>query len=142
MAALYASFIAGFFILYFAHLRAGSPYVAAQPSAPDVRGRLALSAAAGLGQRFFAPAAYMMVAYGGPLGRRALFMFAQLPGWWIVLRKDREALWPVMAFVVFWIAFTAIIGAASSYWGQMYVPVAIVGSAALLAWAAPLIDST
>jgi hypothetical protein len=141
LAALYAALMAGFFVLYFWHLRAGAPYVAPQPGAGTIGQRLVASAAAGLGQRFFAPAAYMMVPYGTLIGKRALPLFVQLAGWWLVLRRNNAARAPVLAFALFWIVFTATIGAASSYWGQMYMPVALVGSAALLAWACPSPDT-
>ena len=137
LAVMYAVFMMGFFLVYFAHLRAAAPFVAPQPNSPDIRGRLAVSAVNNLDQRFFAPAAYMMVAYGSAVGRRALFVFAQIPGWWLVLRREKEALWPVLAFSVFWIAFTLTIGATSSYWGQVYTPVAVMGTGALFAWATP-----
>ncbi|MDR3687184.1 MAG: hypothetical protein P4L93_09545 [Coriobacteriia bacterium] len=136
-AGLYAAFMLGFFVLYFVHLRAGAPFVAPQPGAPDIKGRLAASAADTFGTRFIAPAAYMMVPYGTFIGKRALPLFAQLPGWWLVLRRNKGALVPVLAFATFWVLFTATIGATSSYWGQMYTPIALVGSAALFAWAAP-----
>jgi hypothetical protein len=136
-AALYAAFLAGFFVLYFIHLRAGAPFVVPQPGALSIAGRLSVSFANSLSQRFFAPAIYMMVAYGWLMGHHALMMLLQVPGWALVLRRERPALLPVLAFVGFWIAFTATIGATSSYWGQMYTPIAMVGSAALFAWAAP-----
>jgi len=141
LTALYALFLAGFFALYFFHLRAAAPFVAPQPGAIGIGGRLAVSAANTFAQRFFVPASYMMVAYGTALGARALFVFAQLPGWWLVLRRDREALWPVFSFALFWMVFTATVGATSSYWGQIYTPVAVVGAAALLALAVPSVDA-
>ena len=137
LAALYSALMLGFFALYFMHLRAGAPYVAPQPNGLDIKGRLAASAATSFGQRFIAPTEFMMIPYGTLIGKHALPLFAQLPGWWLVLRRNRGALVPVLAFAVFWIVFSATIGATSSYWGQMYMPIALVGSAALLAWAAP-----
>lgn len=136
-AVAYALMIAAFFTLYFIHLRAGIPYVAEQPGAPGIAGRLRDSAVLGFDQRFLAPASYLMFPYGESVVRRALLVFAQVPGWWLVLRRDPPALVPVLALVLFWIAFTLTIGAPSSYWGQMYMPLAVVGSASLLAFAAP-----
>jgi hypothetical protein len=136
-AGVHVALMVGFFALYFAHLRAGAPYVATQPTSLTVWDRLAISASYTLGQRFFTPASYMMNPYGSAIGRHASLMFAQLLGWWLVLRGNVAALVPVLAFALFWIVFTLTIGAPSSYWGQMYTPVAVVGSAALLAWAAP-----
>lgn len=47
---------------------------------------------------------------------------------------------PVIAFAAFWLVFTATIGATSSYWGQLYTPLAVIGTAALVAGLAAGVD--
>jgi len=133
-----ATALLGVFALgYWAHLRAGAPYIAPGGTGPGVVDMLIASARRPLEARFLTPAGYSLQPYVFVLGIPPVAMLLQFPGLAIVLRHDAEVRLPVLAYAAFWTLFTVTIGATSSYWGQLYTPLAIMGTAALVAWLAP-----
>ena len=125
--------------LYWLHLRAGSAVITPNLPAPlTFIGRLQTSAAATLPAKFLAPAEYMMFPYGRFAIPGVAYLIAAPFAWWIAQRRGVErpdmlstAVLP--AYVVFWVLFTATVGAASSYWGQGYMPLTVLGIASMLA---------
>ncbi len=131
--ALFLAVFAGAFALH-AHLSdaviAAPQYRAASPTALSM---LSSSASRPLGRRFATPGSFAAFPYGLGLIPPFLMLFAQLPGFWFALRQNRAVRGGVLAFALFWLLFTLTIGAASGYWGQEYVPVAVLGTGLLLA---------
>lgn len=78
------------------------------------------------------PTAYMMFPYG----------FFAFPGWllwpfeflglWVVLRGDRHVRALALLFAGFWVAFCVVFGVSSSYWGQVFMPVTLLGCVMLV----------
>lgn len=125
--------------LYWLHLRAGSAVI--MPNLPDpvttVR-RLQISSAAPLVAKFMAPAEYMMFPYARFAIPGLIFLVLSPAAWWVAQRhgitsSDRLTAAVLPGYLVFWIIFTLTLGAASSYWGQGYMPLALAGLAAMLA---------
>jgi hypothetical protein len=59
------------------------------------------------------------------------FVFAPL-GFWAVLASRKDVRAVVLAYTLFWIAFVFIVGATSSYWGQVIMLPSLVGLGGLL----------
>ena len=127
---------AAFALAYWLHLRAGAPYVANQYSSGGTVAKI-LTASAGrtLSEKFLNPTEYGAFIYMLLIIPAWLPVALQFPGWYAVLRRRRDALVPVLAYAAFWVVFTVVFGAPSAYWGILYMPLAIAGAAALLAWA-------
>jgi hypothetical protein len=128
-----AALLVVFFAAYALHYRSGIPYIAAADSGVTPLTMLQNSAVRPLDAKFLAPASYMMFSYGYFVLPGWTLLIAGLTGLAWTLRTDREAMLVCAGFVAFWLAFSFTIGATSSYWGQFYMPFAMVGTAALLA---------
>ncbi len=125
-----------FALAYWLHLRAGSPYVVSSLSpGGTVAKMLRLSAERPFSERFLAPAEFGFLIYLLLLVPSWLPLALQFPGWWVTLRSSHDASVPVLAHSVFWVLFALTLGMSAAYWGALYMPLAITGSAALLAWA-------
>lgn len=87
-----------------------------------------------LAARFAAPGSYLAFPYGFGLLPPFLMLFLQLPGFWHSLRPS-PARFAVLGYAVSWLLFTLVIGTMSTYWGQEFLPLAVVGSGLSLACA-------
>ena len=134
-----AACFAAFAVLYWLHLRAAATVIAPDlPSPETFVGRLRRSAAAPLVSRFVTPTEYMLFPYGRFVLPGVVFLLASPVAWWFALRRGTSPSPPLSAavlpgYLAFLIAFTATVGATSSYWGQGYMPLAIAGIAAVVA---------
>lgn len=137
----FAGMLAAFAVAYALHLHAAAAIVGTPAHAVSIAEILRVSASRPLAARFVAPASYVMYAYGFYQLPAWLFLFAQLPGLALVLRSEPHVRILALAFAGLWLAFTLTIGGTSSYWGQLYMPMALAGTAALLALPLPAVAS-
>lgn len=101
----------------------------------DLAGIFATSMARGLGERFFAPASYLMGRYEfwGALPA-ALLLPLGLLGLLLLGRGSQGYVrWLPVAYLAMWVAFTLAIGPHSVYWGQGYTLLAVIGCGVALA---------
>jgi len=130
-----AGLTAVFAVGYALHLRAGAPFIAAtQRSSGTILMMLRQSAARPLADRFVAPTAFGAAMFGLAYLPTWLPLVLQAPGWYVALRADLDALVVVLGYAAFWIVFSYAGGATSSYWGALYMPLAVIGGGALFAW--------
>ena len=119
------------------HERAASAIIAATATAPTIMTMLQDSAARELSAKFVEPAGYLMYPFGFFIIPPVLSLLLAPLGY---LASTSGRPWrlrsTLLAAALFWPAFTATVGATSSYWGQQYTMLAIVGVAALFAWLA------
>lgn len=134
-----AAMCGAFFGCYALALRWATPFTlgAASGSATStVMVAIERSARRSLAEKVLLPAAFGTFLYRFLGIEPIIFVLAQVPGWFLALRDDHDALVPVLGFAVFWLLFTGFLGATSSYWGLIYMPIAFIGSGALVAWSA------
>lgn len=132
-AALSAVLLGVFAGAYVLHYRSGAEYIAVNVAGMTPVSMLQLSAKRALVAKFVSPASYMMFGYGYFALPGWVFLLAQLPGFAWATRTRPDARLVCMLYAAFWLVFTFLIGGSSSYWGQLYMPFALVGTAALLA---------
>jgi hypothetical protein len=132
-AVAYGAMLAAFGVAWTLHYRAGTPLIAAVHVQRSVGSILSGSAARPFVQRFEQPAAYIMLPYGWYAYPASVFLLLQLGGFLGALRERPYVRALVLGFALSWMLATATIGGTSSYWGQLYMPTALVGTAALLA---------
>lgn len=133
----YLGCVAAFSLAVYLHRGPAGALIATTVTAIPVSEMLATSAARSLRERFVAPGGHVMYPYGFFLFPPAgLVILAPLGFWFSLRRGPRRVLATVLAACLFWLAFTLTIGAPSSYWGQQYTALAVLGSTALFAWLA------
>ncbi len=120
----------------YAHGRVASPLIAEGVVPLTVGWMLSTSAARPLSLKFGAPAGYLLYPYGFYAVPPAAGLLVAPVGYLLALRSGtKRVLATLLAAALFWPAFTLIVGAPSSYWGQHYSGLMVVGCALLLAWA-------
>ncbi len=125
-----------FALAYWLHLRAGSPFIASsQTAGATIIQMLAKSAARSFSARFIAPSEFGFFTFLSVFIPSWLPLALQFLGWWVTLRSSRDEFVPVVSYAAFWVLFALTLGMSAAYWGALYMPLAITGNAALLAWA-------
>ncbi len=89
-------------------------------------------AARPLSVRLLAPTDYFMYAYGFGCFSLVWLFGTSLAGLGVALRRSRLAQITLLLFLAEWLLYLVLIGPSSSYWGQMYTSVLIIGTGALL----------
>lgn len=135
--AVYLAAAAVFAVLTVAHERPAAAVISPEAVPIGALDMLAASAGRSLSQRFLVPAEYLMLPYGSLLVPAASFLLAAPAGFALALRgAASRVLVTVLAASLFWLGFTALIGATSSYWGQQYTALGLFGTFAMLLWLA------
>jgi hypothetical protein len=86
----------------------------------------------GLARNFLAPTSYMMVPYGLFTVQTWPFLALGIAGFWWGTRGTGLARWAICGYLTAFGVLFLTIGATSSYWGQQVMPLALVGTAALM----------
>jgi hypothetical protein len=127
----------GFAIAVWAHRTPASALIAATAASKSAADMLIASAGRPLYDRFLAAGGHNLYPYGFFLFPPAWLSALAPLGYWLSLREgSRRVLLTVFGGSAFWLVFTLTIGASSSYWGQQYTSLSVLGSAAVLVWAA------
>lgn len=133
----YLGCAAVFWLSVYLHHGPASALIATTVTAIPVSEMLETSAARSFREKFVAPGGHVMYPYGFFLFPPAGLVILAPLGFWFSLRQGpRRILATVLAACVFWLGFTLTIGAPSSYWGQQYTALAVLGSTALFVWLA------
>jgi hypothetical protein len=133
----FGGLFAAFAVAYALHYHAAGAVIASVPRPMSVSAYLAGAASMSFADRFDAPYAYITYAYGFYQLPVWLFAIAQLPGLALVLRRAPQARVVLLAYALGWSAFMLTVSSHSSYWGLLFVPLAISGTAALAGLALP-----
>jgi hypothetical protein len=75
---------------------------------------------------------YLVFPYGFYLVQGIVTLWLAPLGFWAVLASRKDVRAVVVAYTLFWIAFIYIVGATSSYWGQVIMLPSLVGVGGLL----------
>jgi hypothetical protein len=81
--------------------------------------------------RLFQPTSYLMYPYGSFRFPNWILMPLGVLGLWMGLRRDRPVALLIAGYVFFWFCYYLFIGPTLSYWGQMVMPLAVMGTGML-----------
>jgi hypothetical protein len=119
------------------HSRAAASLILPGTVALPIVQTLMTSARRPLALKLGAPAGYLMYPYGLYAVPPAAALLTAPVGYFLSLRRgSRRVLVTLLTAAVFWPVFTATIGAPSTYWGQQYTPLAVLGTTLLVTWGA------
>jgi hypothetical protein len=130
-----ATYFAGGTALWLAfervHDSLGAPFMAVPPvSSVDLL--LALMKTRTFSEKVIRPTQYLVFPYGFySVPGLGMFLLAPL-GFWAMLASRKDVRLAVVAYMVFWTAFLFVVGASSSYWGQIVMLPSLVGLGGLL----------
>jgi hypothetical protein len=83
-------------------------------------------------EKVIRPTQYLVFPYGFySVPGLGTFLLAPL-GFWALLASRKDVRTVVLGYMLFWVAFVFIVGATSSYWGQIVMLPSLVGLAGLL----------
>lgn len=126
-----------FALVYITHVVQSAPYFpSSAKSGGRVAGLLRESISSGLVAKVLEPVSYQgflwWLVYAPPI---ALVPAAAAGLVW-ALRRNMTALIPIVGLLAGWAAYLIVLGAHSSYWGLLFMPVVYAGAGALVACAA------
>jgi hypothetical protein len=81
--------------------------------------------------RLMQPTSYLMYPYGSFRFPNWILMPLGALGLWMGLRRDKPIALLIAGYVFFWFSYYLIIGPTLSYWGQMVMPLAVLGTGIL-----------
>ena len=129
----YLGCFALFWVAVYLHQEPAARLITDSTDALPVSEMLGWSAARPLLEKFVNPAGHVMYPYGFFAIPPIALVVAAPIGYWLSLKsRPRRVRATVLAGSVFWLGFTLIIGAPSSYWGQLYTAQAVLGTTALM----------
>jgi hypothetical protein len=116
------------------HYASGLRFFTPQPQAAfDPLGAFAANRTRGYDWKLLAPTSYLMLPYGMYAVPALLLMPASAAGFWFALPKGSAERFALAGYQVAMLALFLTVGATSSYWGQLVMPLAVMGTGLLLA---------
>jgi hypothetical protein len=123
------------------HYQSAKPYFAQSVLAKpfNLVDLLVPNAMAGIDWKVMSATSYLMQPYGLFLFPTVLMLPAASLGFWLALPRGTAKRFALTAYPSMMLAYYLTIGATSSYWGQLVMPVGIIGTALLVARADMLV---
>jgi hypothetical protein len=121
-----------FAVAYAAHYFAEAPYIVLKSHKSTLDTILAF-ARLPMSAKFLGPTSYLMFPYGDAVVPAFLLVIVGAVGFLLVLRGSDFARWALPSYLFVFLAFLALIGASSTYWGQDVTTLGVTGCAVLLA---------
>jgi hypothetical protein len=132
VAALGAAFVV-FAAAYAAHYMAEAPYMGNLAGKDSTLANTLSLMGQPLATKFIGPTSYLMFPYGDAVVPAFVLVIVGAVGLFLLLRDSGPARFALSGYLLVFLAFLAIVGASSSYWGQDFSMLAVTGCAVLLA---------
>jgi hypothetical protein len=133
----YALFSAGMLgagiVGYLLHAAAGAAYIIKPTEGSSLAGYLLNSASRSITFRLLAPLSYLMAPFGWFVFSPVALVPLGLVGLWVGLARTNVSRLVSVMYVLAYLIYFATLGAPSTYWGQVVMPLVVVGLALFLA---------
>jgi hypothetical protein len=125
--------LAAFIVAYAAHYLTEAPYLGEVAAQEETLSYVAAVAGRSFEAKFLGATSYLMFPYGDAVVPAFVLVLVGAAGLFLLLRGSELARIALSAYLICFLAFLAVVGASSSYWGQHFSPMAVTGCAILLA---------
>lgn len=130
---IYAGMFAAFVAEFVLHLRTAKDFIQTGASSTPFFAYISNNAGMGVIHKFLAPTSYLVLPYGFYSFPAYLLLPLGAAGFYFALADRPWARAATVGFIAAEALYYLTLGATSSYWGQHVMPLAIMGTAALLA---------